>query len=75
MFGLLLPEPLTEPGQRTLRLVGSEVIAGTFIAQHAIDWAEGDPHFVGPLAKTVTERLLTTEWIERGTGSRPGGTR
>lgn len=58
---------VTERGQRTLSLVGIEGSAGTFIAQHAIDWTERVPHFAGPLAKTVTERLLTVGWIERGT--------
>ncbi len=57
---------VTERGQRTLRLVGVEVTAGTFIPQHAIDWTERAPHFAGSLAKTVTERLLTAGWIERG---------
>jgi hypothetical protein len=32
----------------------------------AIDWTERVPHFAGALAKTVTERLLTGGWIERG---------
>jgi len=50
---------VTERGQRTLSLVGIEVTAGTFIAQHAIDWTERLPYFAGHLAKTVTERLLT----------------
>lgn len=58
---------VAERGQRTLHLVGIEVTAGTFIPQHAIDWTERVPHFAGPLAKTVTERLLAMGWIERGT--------
>lgn len=58
---------VTERGQRTLSLVGIEVTVGTFIPQHAIDWTERVPHFAGALAKTVTERLLTVGWIERGT--------
>lgn len=61
---------VTERGQRTLRLVGIEVTSGTFVAQHAIDWTERIPHFAGSLAKTVTERLLTVGWIERGTIAR-----
>ncbi len=49
-----------------MSLAGIEVAAGTFIPQHAIDWTEGVPHFAKGLAKTVTERLLTAGWIERG---------
>lgn len=61
---------LTEDGSRMLALLGIEALAGTFIPQHAVDWTERVPHFAGPLAKAVTERLLARGWIERGTTPR-----
>lgn len=61
---------VTERGQRTLALVGITVTPGTFISQHAVDWTERVPHFAGPLAKAVTDRLLDRRWIARGTIAR-----
>ena len=58
---------VTKRGQRTLTLVEISVTPETFIPQHAVDWTERVPHFAGPLAKAVTERLLDRGWIARGT--------
>lgn len=57
---------VTGLGQRTLTLVGISVTHGAFIARHAVDWTERVPHFAGPLAKAITERLLNRGWIARG---------
>lgn len=58
---------VTERGRETLERLAIAVTAGTVIPQHAVDWTERVPHFAGPVAKGVTERLLEWGWIARGT--------
>lgn len=57
---------VTERGRQTLTVLGLAVTPGTFMPQHAVDWTERAPHFAGPLAKAVTDRLLERGWIVHG---------
>jgi DNA-binding transcriptional ArsR family regulator len=60
---------VTAAGAAKLAAVGVETHAGES-ARACLDWTEQRHHMAGRLGRTLLQRLLELEWLQRGAGTR-----
>jgi DNA-binding transcriptional ArsR family regulator len=60
---------VTEAGAGKLAAIGVEAHAGES-ARACLDWTEQRPHVAGRLGRTLLQRLLELDWLQRRTGTR-----